>query len=343
MSTEKKLPELVVRSEAEAYALLDRALNGKVGPWSDLRLEGWPQLTIYLKGEKFDQTITPTVMKSLLEYQRLIYRAYASAKYDNESKRLTDTEKEALEIMVKVEGGSTKLDIDVNALAVEFVKQMGARMDSTHILIVLITFLTLYFGSSALKTFLDNRKEVRLKELTDETQRETLEALKFSSAQETKRTELLTQAITQLPSKLRAVEELSHDAKIELVKAVSEAETGSIGSVPIDGRTAMTLVQNARRTSEEVRLDGRYRLLKLDWSDPSRFRVKVFNTVTRAELDAEVQDDTLTGEYRKLLQDAEWSRSPVLLQINARQVGQEFRGAVIIKVEADEAAAAKKQ
>lgn len=183
MSTEKKLPELVVRSEAEAYALLDRALNGKVGPWSDLRLEGWPQLTIYLKGEKFDQTITPTVMKSLLEYQRLIYRAYASAKYDNESKRLTDTEKEALEIMVKVEGGSTKLDIDVNALAVEFVKQMGARMDSTHILIVLITFLTLYFGSSALKTFLDNRKEVRLKELTDETQRETLEALKFSSAQ----------------------------------------------------------------------------------------------------------------------------------------------------------------
>ncbi|MFX1677887.1 hypothetical protein PV762_01515 [Mitsuaria sp. CC2] len=335
MSTQKRLPELVVRNEAEAYALLEKALNGKVEPWSALRLEGWPHLTIYLKGEKFEQTITPTVMKSLLEYQRLVYRAYASAKYDNESKRLTDAEKEALEIRVKVEGGSTKLDLDVNALAIEFVKQMGAKMDSTHILIVLLTFLALYFGTSSLKTFLDNRREVRLKELTDDTQRQTLEVLKFSSAQETKRTELLTQAISELPSKLKAVEELSQDAKVELVKAVSEADTAKIGSVPMDGRTAMTLVQNARRTSDEVRLDGRYRLLKLDWSDASRFRVKVYNIVTGVELDAEVQDDTLTGNYRKLLQDAEWSRSPVLLQINARQVGQEFRGAVILKVEPD--------
>ncbi|HET9646182.1 MAG TPA: hypothetical protein VFP68_23150 [Burkholderiaceae bacterium] len=86
----------------------------------------------------------------------------------------------------------------------------------------------------------------------------------------------------------------------------------------------MTLVQNARRESEEIRLDGVYRPLKLDWSDPSRFRVKVWNVESNLELDAVVQDDTLTGEYKAILQRAEWSRAPVRLQINAKRLGDDI-------------------
>ncbi|MCZ8235245.1 MAG: hypothetical protein O9335_08810 [Inhella sp.] len=119
---------IVVRSEQEAFELLEAALAGKVGPWSDLRFEGWPNLTIYLKGKQFDQTITTSVMRSLLDLQSDINQAYAAARHGDPGKRLTDAERSALELKVKVAGGSTHLSVDVQALAVEFIKQTAGKL-----------------------------------------------------------------------------------------------------------------------------------------------------------------------------------------------------------------------
>lgn len=332
-----QLPELVVRSEVEALSLLEQALAGSVPPWGEIKLDGWPTLTIYLKGAKFDQTITSTVMRSLLEYQRGIYQAYAAARYDNPTKRLTDAERQALEIRVKVEGGSSELSVDVQALALEFIKQIGGKMDSNQLLIVIMSFLLLYFSHTAWKTYLDHRKEVRLKELTDETQRKSLETMQFMSAQETERSAVLASAITH-SSSVKNIANLAHDAQTDLLKAASTADEARIGDVPLTGKVAVTLVHNARRKSEEVRLDGTYLLRRLDWSAPSGFRVKILNTATGLELDADVQDDSLTGQYRQILQRAEWSRQPVKLQVNARQVGGVIQRATILHVDVSDQA-----
>lgn len=95
-----------------------------------------------------------------------------------------------------------------------------------------------------------------------------------------------------------------------------------------------TLTKNARRKSSEVRLDGIYRLVKLDWSDPLKFRVRVYDAQTGTEFDADVQDDSLDGKYRDYLREAEWARSPVHLRINAKLFGvEQYRDAVIVAVE----------
>lgn len=328
----QNLPVLVVRSEEDAYKLLQSALADQVGPWGDIRFEGWPKLEIYLKGPNFDQSLTPPVMKSLLEFQKAIYQSFASAKYGSPTKRLTDEEKSALEIKVKVEKGSSDLTIDFQELAVEFVKQIGGKMDSQHILIAVLTFTVLYFGQSYLRSFLETRKEIRLREVSDETQRKALELMQFQSAAETDRLKILTEALGPNP-RLQNMAGLAHDATTDLLKGLGQAEVARVDGVELSGKAAVSLVHNARRKSEEVRLDGLYRLVKLDWSDPSKFRVKVYGVETGLELDAEVQDDSLTGNYKDLLKQAEWSRSPVKLMINARRIADEYRGAVIIKVE----------
>ncbi|HET9646181.1 MAG TPA: hypothetical protein VFP68_23145 [Burkholderiaceae bacterium] len=106
---------MVVRSEEEAYALLQNALDGTLPPWAELQFDGWPRLEIYLKGKEFDRSITPPLMRGLLELQKGIYQSYGAAKYDNPTKRLSDEEKKALEIIVRVEGGSTGLDIALSS------------------------------------------------------------------------------------------------------------------------------------------------------------------------------------------------------------------------------------
>ena len=60
-------------------------------------------------------------------------------------------------------------------------------MDPAHVLIAVVSIAVMYFGSSSVKTYLEHRKDVRAKEVSDETQRKTLEALQFTSAQETER------------------------------------------------------------------------------------------------------------------------------------------------------------
>lgn len=328
-----QLPDIVIRSEEDAYAVLELAKDNNLGPFGSLIFDGWPTLSIYLQGEKFHQSITPTVMRGLLEFQRGIYQSYAAAKYNQPTKRLSDEEKKALEIRVDVKNGSSDFGINFQELAIKLVEQLGGKMDPVHVLITVVSIAVLYFGSSAYKSFLEHRKDVRSKEVSDDTQRKTLEALQFTSAQETQRMKIIAELARQ-DHRVDNIGRIAYDAHSEVVKTLAAGDKAAIEGIPIEPEVAESLTRNARRRSAEVRLDGTYRLIKLDWSDPMKFKVKVFNTETGLQLDADVQDDSLTGRYKEALREAEWSRAPVALRINARLVGDsEYRDAVVIAAE----------
>ena len=176
MSQESKsnLPDIVIRSEEDAYEVLRRARDRELGPYNSIVFDGWPTLNLYLQGDKFHQSITPTVMKGLLEFQKGIYRSYAAAKYDHPAKRLSEQERDDLEIRVDVNDGSSDLEINFQELATKLFEQMVGKMDSQDIAVTIITIAVLYFGTSAYRSFLESRKETRIKEISDETQRETV-------------------------------------------------------------------------------------------------------------------------------------------------------------------------
>lgn len=321
---------IVIRSEADAYLILELAAEDKIGEYNNIIFDGWPSLNIYLKGKKFQKSLTPTVMKGLIELQKGIYQSYSAAKFNTPSKRLTDEEKDALELKVVVNEGSSDLDINFTEIAVQLIKELGQKMDPTYVLITVVSIAVMYFGNSAYKSYLENRKEVKLKELTDETQKDMVSALRFASEQETKRTEILADIIKVQPA-MGMVKEIAYDTHTELIKSMAAGTQSKIGDTELSPVVSETLTQNSRRKSREVRLDGVYRLLKLDWSNASKFKVKVFNVKTKLELDAEVQDDSLTGQYKDAIKNAEWSRKPIQLEINAKQLGEDqYYEAVIV-------------
>jgi hypothetical protein len=332
-SKNKDVLDIVIKSEEDAYAILEMAARNEIGDYGAIRFDGWPTLSIYLKGEKFEQSITPTVMKGLLELQRGVYRSYASAKFNTPNRRLSDQERDELEIKVSVGGGSSSFEINFQEIAVKLIEQLGPRMNPTEVLYTVVSIAVLYFGTSAYRSYLENRKDIRAREVSDETQRATLEAMKFASEQETKRTAIIASLASQ-DQRVESIANIAHDAHTEVVKCLSAGTEAKLDGINLPPEVSEVLTQNARRQSSDVRLDGTYRILKLDWSDPVRFKVKVQNIKTGAQVDAEVQDDSLTGKYKDALKAAEWSRKPVILHINAKQIGDDvIRDATVISAE----------
>lgn len=323
-------PDIIIKTEADAYYVLELAAKGKLPSYNRLIFEGWPSLNLYLKGEKFDQSITPTIMKGLLELQKGIYRSYAVASSGNASKRLTEQEKEDLEITVDVKDGSSNFDIDFTKVATKFIDMIGDKMDPTQIILLVLPVFLMYFGHSAYRTYLENRKEIKIREIGDETQRKMLEQMQFASEQETKRAQIMADIVKREP-RVAEVERIAEDAHAGLIKSLGAGDKARVGGVPLTPEVVETLTQGARRKSHEVRLDGLYQVLKLDWSDPLRFRVKAYSKKTGIIIDADVQDGSLEGRHKEAIKEAEWSRKLVDLRINAKTPGDgTYKDAVII-------------
>ncbi|MBZ4262150.1 hypothetical protein LAN14_26715, partial [Mycobacterium tuberculosis] len=59
----------------------------------------------------------------------------------------------------------------------------------------------------------------------------------------------------------------------------------------------------------EIRLDGNYRIEKVDSTDPESFKVQVRNVDSDLRISCIVQDVFLdASEHKKALQQAEWDR-----------------------------------
>lgn len=328
------MAQITIESEVDAYAALERALAGKLPEDTIVKFGDWPNLHFVVRGDEFNASLTPPIMSGLLDFQRGIYRSFAAVTYGDPNKRLSDSEKKLLQINVKVKKGSSQLDIPADELLKHLITEMMTKMPPEYVLIAVLSIAVMYFGGSFLKTFLDNRKEVRIREVGDETQRATLAAMQFSSAQETERMRILASAMGKVPQLEIAAEE-AKDAQAALVKSVREADEAEISGVYLERDDAVVLTRNGRHEVTQARLDGKYRLLKLDWSAPGSFKVKVQRLKDDLIIDADVQDDTLTGAYKEILKDAEWSRNPVILSINAKKVGASYKEAVIVRVERD--------
>lgn len=74
------------------------------------------KLIIHLNGDRYDSTISTSVMRALLSLQEELYRIYALHKSDGS--RLTQEERDTVEIMVSVKPGSTIIEVMENVLGV---------------------------------------------------------------------------------------------------------------------------------------------------------------------------------------------------------------------------------
>ena len=140
-------------------------------------------------------------MKEFLAFQDSIYRTYALIEYNSTStKKLKKEEREQLEVVLRVDEGSSKF-LETVTGAVEIINKSLSKMESKHILILGSLITVCYFGNSAYKAHLQNTLEIRKKEIEYKKDGSFLDAINFLSQEGTKKMELLKQVAEQYGSK----------------------------------------------------------------------------------------------------------------------------------------------
>jgi len=323
---------VAVESEQEAFDLLESYLDGQGLPDS-ISFNGWPNLTIRLTGEKFNRSLTPSVMKGFVEMQSQINKSYALAKYGvPDVRRVTKEELDALEIEVTVEQGSSIVEINIDGFLTKLTQELVGKMNATEIMFTVLGAAVIWGGVTVFKRFLDNRKDTRLAEIAKEGEKEHLRTMQIMSEQETKRLRVISEMVAEKPL-LDNMDRMSYDAKTQMVKSFVRSDNAQIDDVTIDSEMAKELVANARRRSSVMRIDGVYRIEEVNNTDPESFKVKVRRVDTDQRLTCVVQDVFLDESGNKeALQRAEWERKPVHLSIDAKHVDGDIKSAVILYV-----------
>lgn len=320
---------ITIKNEDDAFEAIKMLVSSKDFP-GEVKLDGWPKLQVRLVGEQFDSSITPSVMKSFIELQGLVYKSYAITRYDTEDvRRLSREERAELEITVTVEPGSSVFEVDLQAVLMKFAEQAGQTMTPEMMAATVLGLGVLWAGKASYSAYLNYRKEVRLAEVGSEQQKATLAVVETQSKQETERMNLLTKLLIKQPL-LDQVKDQAYDTQTEMLKGFATADEATIEGITVTSDVADELLKNARRKALEQRVDGYYRILKVDSTNPDAFKVHVRRNRGAAEFDAVLQDDTLDKRRKQVLQDAEWDRTTVYLHINAKVMDGTIRQATIL-------------
>ena len=313
-----------ILSEADAWLFLEKALADEMPIETDtfrFNIGSWPTLYLKLEGEKYRSSINTKIMFAFIDLQKNIYRAYAKMQYDTANGRyLSNEQKAALELMVEIHQGSSDIKATFVDLGKKFFEGALDKMDGKHYVILGLGVLLAWTSNTAINGY-----------IASVTDHKKIEAQIVLSREETKRLEIMKEASRQVPY-VGINNRLNDEVINKILKSASTAESVTIGGHTLNSEQVSQLIRAERSTSLDVRLDGEYRILKVDSSRINFFKVELIDNSGK-RFWAELQDATVTKEKNKeLLQEAEWNKTPINLVINGTELKGEISSARIIDV-----------
>lgn len=323
---EGEFEQLIIRSEQDAFAALERALKHELGEQQlMIKFESWPVMEIRLDGPGYESTITPDMAAALVELQSAINRAYARVvHHSSNARKLTIAERNSLQFKAKVEKGSSLIKVDlgefVDKIALETVSKMGPE----HLVITVLGLAAVAGSVVAYKAFLKHRTE-------DKSIAEEATRAMTCSKEETRRMEILARALSAAPQ-LQTVAQDFDAARHEIVRGTGDAKSLTVNSVMLDQESARVVAATKRSESREIQLNGNYIILETHWKKDGEAKLKVRNMDTAEEFMASFQDNSLNQAQREELQRAEWGRTKVYMSINATELRDVITTATIVSV-----------
>lgn len=328
MASEKKSNQTIsITNEKDAFFQLQRALASEFDDQPiNIEFKNWPILIVSLEGKGYDSTITSHMAEALVELQHAMNRTFARVvRGSGNPNVLTLEQKRTIEFKAKVEKGSSLLTVDLSDYATKIVSGLVGKMDGTQLVMLTLGTAVIAGSTLAYKAFLKHRSEDKKVELA------TQERIGLSQ-EETKRLVQLQQIMTVQP-KLEATRQDFDDARYSLIKSVGDANTLKVQGVELNRAEAKSIASTPRSTSDEVQLNGHYRIDKLDWTKAGEVRISVWSTDESREFTAKLNTESLNTAQKEMLKKAEWERKNLHLQVNATQLRGEITTATIVGIE----------
>lgn len=266
-------------------------------------------VSMKIEGDKFNSSLTGSLIKALADYQDKVYHIYRTQKYGQSSnKQLTEEELRALEIKVEIRPGCTEAVLSfVKDIIPEVVKNMtGQEISNTAIAITGIVV-----GAWALKGIVVPTITNAFK-----TKRKEIDA-KIEIAKTEKEREYLT-----------SIQSITHDA-IEGMRsvanglAVTAPERIAIDDKPITTNEAEKIADEMKKPRRPPKSDGlpdfytvqgEFRVLNINY-EKSVTLMKAEHIESKVVYDnISLMDGWMTEENLKILKDAQ-ERDPIWFRI----------------------------
>lgn len=327
----------VINDLDDVVALLKEALNDQLDHY-ELRVADLEKFSMHLTGEKFHQTITPSLMKGFIDLQNAIYRSYAQIKYNEPTiLKLSKEEKDELELEVKVINGSSGFEVNVQELFEKLITLLAGKMTSKHIFILVLSTILLYGGYEAHSNYLENQKEIRMAEIALEkdvsAKQERLATVALLTDRDEDDTkDILAQAAKFAPQ-VNNIKEEANNASHSLIKSAQAADSIDFdnGKIKLTGEAAKELTKTSPNKWNDVRIDGVYHVVNVDSSHSAKRKIRIRNIETQQEILAVLENDTLDQKNLNLIQEAEWGYNPVFLKVRAKELNNTFKEAQILE------------
>ncbi|WP_296689449.1 hypothetical protein [Treponema sp. UBA6852] len=212
----------------------------------------YARLRIHIKGEGFNSTLTPSIMKGFLSLQDMIYRQYSLLHYGC-IKRLTAEERKMLEFTVIVSEGSTDTLVDL----VKSLGNMVIGMESKHKLAAVAIAGVLTAGWALGTKYIDYKKEIETAHIEHEATVEMLNNIKASQ-----------DAATQLALEdKRIILEMQNNVYNSAVAVYSALKDDDIENLEINGNTVtkadiaeLTRIERKKYELEENVYSGQFNI-----------------------------------------------------------------------------------
>lgn len=317
------IDNIVITSEEQAWDVLEKALKNEINESVNISFEKWPVLRLTIEGKDFKGSVPTRIMPPILELQKEINRLYCEAKYrTTDTKKLTDAEREALELVVIIKPGSTKFVADLFKALNEVIK--SSNMDGQQVLILLISISTLLTAGYMWKKWVDANER-----------KHGLDNTVKLSEKETERIKLITEAMIKVPE-IKSHQNSLNEFQNDLARKLKPTDRIIVDDVPIiDGKHAAEITPPPKSTSKDIRLDGKYLITQVKL--PSKFGGDYRLSVTRISdglnFLVDVSSDLLNESKLKILKDASFEVKAVEVEINAKQYRGEIFDAQLISIE----------
>jgi hypothetical protein len=328
--------ELRIRNESDAWEIFQRAVENSIelAPGGKIVWDGWPVISIYLPNVPEDATISTSMMSAILELQASIYRTHALLTTgDSNLRRLTRLEKEQFELRVKVGNGSSDLSINLPDIISKYGNDIITKMTGTELVVIILGLALIYAGKLAYSEYLKAKTDQRKIASDDEKTTTLLNNFQAHLEHDTKRFEMLTKAVESRPL-LKQIEESADAARDEIVKAVADEKGGRLQGIFLPPDVANEISSTSRSQSSAAKTSGLYKVAKVDTTVADGFKVTLEDVNSGETIAASLFDALISAEHRQILQNAEWNKRPLRVEMAGRRLRGKMVDAKIVGVSA---------
>lgn len=331
--------------------------------YNAIKIGNLAPLYIKITGEQFHGSLTPNIMRGILELQEGIYRSYCLAKYSSDDLRqLGDAERKKLELIVRITEGSTGLIGDLTELA-HNLKELLVDMSPKQKTCVILAIVFGIMGFFSWERWLEHSEQIHNNETAvaleqektkqlDNAQKNIIEAVKVgmqgkhsndntSSKNQIKNqfsplkpvSEDTLMVIDSIRADLPQITDIMDKASDKLLRSMKFVDRVHYNNLfEASGSTLETLTQMPRRTWQDLILQDKFRVLDID-SKKIQYRTVSLRDDKGREFTARFTDKSISKNKFNKLTKAMYGYNPIKLIIKAKELDGIIKNATIEQVQ----------